>query len=130
MNDDKHYKTIGEAATALELPQHVLRYWETQFDQLVPIKPGDNRRYYDDAMMQLLQRIKQLLYTDGYTIKGAQKILTEENTPQPAPEAAARQEENAREDAPPATNPTPDIAHELGTIIGQLKAIRSQLREL
>ena len=127
MSDDKHYKTIGEAATTLELPQHVLRYWETQFDQLVPVKPGDNRRYYDDAMMQLLQRIKQLLYTDGYTIKGAQKILTDENTAKPAPEAAEPQEKTK---PPPATNPTPDIAHELGTILGQLKAIRSQLREL
>lgn len=128
MSDDKHYKTIGEAATTLELPQHVLRYWETQFDQLVPVKPGDNRRYYDDAMMQLLQRIKQLLYTDGYTIKGAQKILTEEDA-QPEPKATEPQEET-ESPAPPATNPTPDVAHELSTIIGQLKAIRSQLRKL
>lgn len=126
MSDDKQYKTIGEAATTLELPQHVLRYWETQFDQLVPIKPGDNRRYYDDAMMKLLQRIKQLLYTDGYTIKGAQKILTEENTAKPVPETTQPQEDTN----PPTAQLAPDIAHELNTIIGQLKAIRSQLREL
>lgn len=69
------FRTISEVATDLEVPQHVLRFWETRFSQLKPIKRAGGRRYYRPEDIDLLRRIRALLYQDGYTIKGAQKLL-------------------------------------------------------
>ncbi len=69
------FRTIGEVSIELDLPQHVLRFWETKFTRLKPMKRGGGRRYYRPEDIDLLQRIKQLLYEDGYTIKGVQKLL-------------------------------------------------------
>ncbi len=69
------FRTIGEAATELGVPQHVLRFWETKFSQIKPLKRVGGRRYYRPADLQLLRGIRELLYTDGYTIKGVQKLL-------------------------------------------------------
>ena len=80
------YRTIGEVAEDLGVPQHVLRFWETRFTQLQPMKRGGNRRYYRPADVALLQRINRLLYTEGYTIKGVQKLLAE-GAAAPAPAA-------------------------------------------
>jgi DNA-binding transcriptional MerR regulator len=71
------FRTISEVATDLEVPQHVLRFWETRFSQLKPIKRAGGRRYYRPEDVDLLRRIRALLYKDGYTIKGAQKLLRE-----------------------------------------------------
>ena len=71
------YRTIGEVADELGLAQHVLRFWETRFPQIRPMKRGGNRRYYRPADVELLRAINQLLYTDGYTIKGVQKRIKE-----------------------------------------------------
>ena len=67
--------TISEVARELELPQHVLRFWETKFSHLRPLKRGGGRRYYRPEELALLRRIRDLLYNDGYTIKGVQKLL-------------------------------------------------------
>ncbi len=72
------YRTISEVAAALKLPQHVLRFWETRFTQIKPLKRGGNRRYYRPEDVELLAAIRQLLYGDGYTIKGVQRILREQ----------------------------------------------------
>lgn len=69
------FRTISEVSDALEIPQHVLRFWETKFTQVRPMKRGGNRRYYRPEDVDLLRRISHLLYVDGYTIKGVQKIL-------------------------------------------------------
>lgn len=69
------FRTISEVADELDLPQHVLRFWETKFPQVRPMKRGGGRRYYRPDDMQLLRRIRDLLYVDGYTIKGVQKLL-------------------------------------------------------
>jgi DNA-binding transcriptional MerR regulator len=69
------FRTISEAANELDLPQHVLRFWESKFPQIRPMKRGGGRRYYRPEDMDLLRRIRSLLYEDGYTIKGVQKIL-------------------------------------------------------
>ena len=69
------FRTISEAASELDLPQHVLRFWESKFPQIRPMKRGGGRRYYRPEDMDLLRRIRSLLYDDGYTIKGVQKIL-------------------------------------------------------
>ena len=71
------FKTISEVAGQLDVPQHVLRFWETRFSQIRPLKRGGGRRYYRPEDIELLDRIKTLLYADGYTIKGVQKLLGE-----------------------------------------------------
>ena len=71
------FRTISEAAEQLSVPQHVLRFWETKFPQLKPLKRGGGRRYYRPEDLALLKRISDLLYTQGYTIKGVQRLLGE-----------------------------------------------------
>jgi len=72
------FRTISEVADDLDVPQHVLRFWESKFHQIKPLKRGGGRRYYRPGDVDLLRGIKQLLYGDGYTIKGVQKILREQ----------------------------------------------------
>lgn len=69
------FRTISEVADDLEVPPHVLRFWETKFSQVRPLKRGGGRRYYRPEDVALLRRIRTLLYQDGYTIKGVQKLL-------------------------------------------------------
>lgn len=71
------FRTISEAALELDVPQHVLRFWETRFAQVKPMKRGGGRRYYRPADVDLLKGIRLLLYGKGYTIRGVQKILRE-----------------------------------------------------
>lgn len=71
------FRTISEVSEDLDVPQHVLRFWETKFNQVKPLKRGGGRRYYRPEDVDLLRRIRELLYTDGYTIKGVQKLLRE-----------------------------------------------------
>ncbi len=71
------FRTISEASEQLNVPQHVLRFWETKFPQLKPLKRGGGRRYYRPEDLALLKRIADLLYTQGYTIKGVQRLLAE-----------------------------------------------------
>ena len=70
------FRTIGELAGELGLPQHILRYWETRFPQLRPLQRAGNRRYYRAADVALAHRIHQLLNRDGYTIRGVQQLLS------------------------------------------------------
>jgi DNA-binding transcriptional MerR regulator len=72
------FRTIGELATDLGLPQHILRYWETRFPQLRPLQRSGNRRYYRPEDVALAMRINQLLNHEGYTVKGVQKLLAGE----------------------------------------------------
>ena len=72
------FRTISEVADDLDLPQHVLRFWETRFSQIKPLKRGGGRRYYRPDDVHLLRGIKHLLYGEGYTIKGVQRILREQ----------------------------------------------------
>ena len=69
------FRTISEVADDLDLPQHVLRFWETRFIQIKPMKRGGGRRYYRPDDIDLLKGIRHLLYDQGYTIKGVQKLL-------------------------------------------------------
>ena len=71
------FRTISEVATELAVPQHVLRFWESKFSQVRPLKRGGGRRYYRPEDIDLLRRIRSLLYDDGYTIKGVQRLLKE-----------------------------------------------------
>jgi len=71
------FRTISEVAEDLDVPQHVLRFWETKFSQVRPLKRGGGRRYYRPEDVELLRNIRDLLYTEGYTIKGVQRLLRE-----------------------------------------------------
>lgn len=72
------FRTISEVANDLDLPQHVLRFWETRFTQIRPMKRGGGRRYYRPEDVDLLRGIRHLLYAEGYTIRGVQRILRDE----------------------------------------------------
>lgn len=71
------FRTISEVAKELDIPQHVLRFWESKFSQVKPLKRGGGRRYYRPEDVALLRNIRSLLYNEGYTIKGVQKLLRE-----------------------------------------------------
>jgi DNA-binding transcriptional MerR regulator len=71
------FRTISEVAQDLDVPQHVLRFWESKFPQVRPLKRGGGRRYYRPEDVLLLRRIRQCLYQEGYTIKGVQRLLRE-----------------------------------------------------
>ncbi len=97
------FRTISEVAADLDVPQHVLRFWETKFIQIRPMKRGGGRRYYRPEDVELLRRIRSLLYDDGYTIKGVQKLLRQGAGRLPAGdgrEPEAPEAEEAAEAAP------------------------------
>lgn len=71
------FRTIGEVSETLDVPQHVLRFWETKFSQIRPLKRGGRRRYYRPADVAMLRGLRDLLYEDGYTIRGVRKLLSE-----------------------------------------------------
>ena len=71
------FRTISEVAEDLDLPQHVLRFWETRFNQIKPMKRGGGRRYYRPEDVDLLRGIRLLLYSEGFTIRGVQRVLKE-----------------------------------------------------
>jgi DNA-binding transcriptional MerR regulator len=72
---EQAFRTIGELASELDVPQHILRYWESRFPQLKPLQRSGNRRYYRPADVALARRIHRLLNQDGYTIRGVQQLL-------------------------------------------------------
>lgn len=75
MKSPDAFRTISEVSAELDVPQHVLRFWETKFAQVKPLKRGGGRRYYRPADIDVIRGIQTLLYTDGYTIRGVQKVL-------------------------------------------------------
>jgi DNA-binding transcriptional MerR regulator len=90
---EQAFRTIGELAAEIGVPQHILRYWETRFPQLKPLQRAGNRRYYRPADVALVQRIHRLLNQDGYTIRGVQQLLSGrpadgDGSEAPAPAAA------------------------------------------
>ncbi len=74
------FRTISEVATELDVPQHVLRFWESKFSQIRPMKRGGGRRYYRPEDVNVIKHIQNLLYNQGYTIRGVQKLLKENRT--------------------------------------------------
>jgi DNA-binding transcriptional MerR regulator len=101
------FRTISEVAADLDVPPHVLRFWESKFSQIKPLKRGGGRRYYRPEDIELLRRIRTLLYRDGYTIKGVQKLLRSPGVRAVAPEDLPA--EASPQDRPPAAA-EPDTA--------------------
>ena len=130
------FRTISEVADELDVAQHVLRFWESKFPQVRPLKRGGGRRYYRPEDVDLLRRIRSLLYDEGYTIKGAQKLLkTQRRTPPDragdngtAPAAAEQHE-------PPESKPQPEEQRQTFATLAPdqrqaLLAIKSDLTQL
>ena len=99
---DQAFRTIGELASELGLPQHILRYWETRFPQLRPLQRAGNRRYYRPADVALARRIHRLLNEEGYTIRGVQQLLAARSGGGEEPAAAAAPAPAGRPSAFPA----------------------------
>jgi len=119
---DAAFRTISEVAVELDVPQHVLRFWETKFSQIRPMKRGGGRRYYRPDDVTLLKRIRVLLYTDGMTIRGVQKLLREGGG------RAAIVTETAPERKKKASSEVAPIAAGLTGILNELIAMRDELR--
>jgi DNA-binding transcriptional MerR regulator len=111
------FRTIGELASELDVPQHILRYWETRFPQLKPLQRAGNRRYYRPADVALARRIHRLLNRDGYTIRGVQQLLASGSADGEIVETPAAAPEPARASSPSAFP------------LERLKAIRRTLAE-
>lgn len=125
------FRTISEVASDLGLPQHVLRFWETKFIQIRPLKRGGGRRYYRPEDVVLLKRIRGLLYDEGYTIKGVQKLLKQNGGRAPAVEAGPETAPPVVEAAPAVSGPsglTPAQRAEIETVVEELEALRRLLR--
>jgi DNA-binding transcriptional MerR regulator len=132
------FRTISEVADDLEVPPHVLRFWETKFTQVRPLKRGGGRRYYRPEDVSLLRRIRELLYADGYTIKGVQKLLRDGSVKpslsdagdageaETAEQAAASADENGVESAALSAQ----TRAELSELLNELVALRKKLADM
>ncbi len=122
-------RTISEVSALLDVPQHVLRFWETRFSALTPLKHAGGRRYYRPADIHLLTRIRDLLHQQGYTIRGAQAVLRQDRANASAAGRSARPEPAADAAAAMAavekTNPA--AADELRALRLRLRRLRDQL---
>lgn len=106
------FRTISEVADELKVPKHVLRFWEAKFAQLKPMKRGGGRRYYRPEDVALLRGIRFLLYDDGYTIRGVQKILREQG-PRFVMDQKPHLDDDDDEESPQGTErEIPDVAAE------------------
>ena len=114
---EQAFRTIGELAAELDVPQHILRYWETRFPQLKPLQRAGNRRYYRPDDVALAKRIHRLLNQDGYTIRGVQQLLRRGGGDAAPDEAAVG-----------ATGPTPANQH-APFPADRLRAIRKLLAD-
>jgi len=129
------FRTISEVSTELEVPAHVLRFWETKFPQIKPMKRGGGRRYYRPEDISLLKGVQAMLHVDGYSIKGVQKALREQGV-----RAIAERDGESLDVA--AVNANPDIApvdtaavpkitaderKELQAVLDSLLALRADL---
>lgn len=117
------FRTISEVAEQLDLPQHVLRFWETKFSTVRPLKRGGGRRYYRPEDIDLIQQIRNLLYAEGYTIKGVQRLMREGQLKSSG--GAARVKARATGKSARATEGTLDLK----AVIAELGELRDILRD-
>ena len=125
------FRTISEVADELDVAQHVLRFWASKFPQLRPLKRGGGRRYYRPEDVELLRQIRSLLYDEGYTIKGAQKLLRAKRNARQGedPAEAAPRQQVAPEPAPaPARMTTAELRRRVRPLLDELVELRDRLR--
>jgi len=131
------FRTISEVADDLDVAQHVLRFWESKFPQVRPLKRGGGRRYYRPEDVDLLRRIRSLLYEEGYTIKGAQKLLKGQRRSPANPSvrengksrAAALEEEPEAPEQAPLTPLDAQQKEGLTAVRDELTELRDHLRK-
>jgi len=121
------FRTISEVAGDLDVAQHVLRFWESKFPQVRPLKRGGGRRYYRPEDVDLLRQIRSLLYEEGYTIKGAQKLLKGQRRGVAGDELATEREGDAP--AGPVPELVPEVRGHLLRLRKELVALREALRD-
>lgn len=114
------FRSITEVAKTLALPSHVLRFWETKFTQIEPVKRAGGRRYYRQKDVELICRIKSLLYEEGYTIRGAQMLLKEEK-------AAGKNVDSLPEEPIFQAETQSYLSH---AILAELKSIREEIADI
>lgn len=146
MKSPTAFRTISEVATDLSVPQHVLRFWESKFQQIRPLKRGGGRRYYRPEDIQLIGSIKDLLYNQGFTIRGVQKLLKENGrfpsarsmVPDPqVPSSVASQHASSpsthtapqQQQQPVLRSLSPEKRREIEGVLSELKALRELLRQ-
>jgi DNA-binding transcriptional MerR regulator len=144
MKSPTAFRTISEVAEGLALPQHVLRFWESKFQQIKPLKRGGGRRYYRPEDVRIIHDIKELLYNQGFTIRGVQKLLRENGAASltrsaaslpnisasalsPAQQPAARQ--TLRSQQQHADDLSRDKRREIEGLLAELKSIRKVLQK-
>ncbi len=115
------FRTIGEVSEELAVPQHVLRFWETKFPQVRPLKRGGGRRYYRPEDVALLRHIRHLLHAEGYTVRGVQKLLRERASRPGAPPLLP---DRIEEDSPLA----PEDRAKAAQVLDELCVLRDLLR--
>ncbi len=122
------FRTISEVSTDLDVPQHVLRFWESKFTQLRPLKRGGGRRYYRPEDVALLRRIHGLLYQEGYTIKGVQRVLRSPSRPEKDAVVAPPTSSAAQTSIPGMSTARANSSDALlRSLLGELKQLRAML---
>jgi DNA-binding transcriptional MerR regulator len=138
MKSPTAFRTISEVAEGLALPQHVLRFWESKFQQIKPLKRGGGRRYYRPEDVKIIHDIKELLYNQGFTIRGVQKLLRENGssslarsvTAPPVPATLQQAAQTANMKAPRQMESLPtDKRREIEGLLAELKSIRKVLQQ-
>lgn len=135
------FRTISEVGEILGIPAHVLRFWESKFTQIKPVKRGGGRRYYRPEDVALIRTVQHLLHEQGMTIKGAQKVLRERGVKAivamgqelldsgPAPEAVAAPVAKTAVSPPPSTR-NPQLETIFARLLEMQKSIKAQIAEL
>lgn len=124
------YRTIGEVSEMLGVAQHVLRFWESRFSQIKPVKRAGNRRYYRPDDIALIRRIRELLHDEGYSIRGVQKLLRASGVKgvlEGAESTAAAESASSAPASSAAPGPV-ENRDQLRAVLGELKEIRDLLR--
>jgi len=136
MKSPSAFRTISEVAEGLALPQHVLRFWESKFQQIKPLKRGGGRRYYRPEDVRVISDIKELLYNQGFTIRGVQKLLRENGAaslnkaPAPVSFQAPTQPAQPIKVLPKPLEGLPsDKRREIEGLLAELKSIRKVLQQ-
>ncbi len=130
------FRTISEVSDQLEIPPHVLRFWETKFSQIRPLKRGGGRRYYRPEDIDLLKRISELLYSDGYTIKGVQRLLRD-GVARLKSAAVDRKvlenkytETSEKEPGPESVGLSKDARNEISQVLEELVELKKKLKDV
>ena len=121
---DAAFRTISEVSQDLDIPQHVLRFWEGRFPQIKPLKRGGGRRYYRPEDVRLLRRIRDLLYKDGYTIRGVQQLLREQGGQRPASPPPRDDDTAETAETPATTTAATDGRSRIRIVVDELEELR------